>query len=106
MNSTGGGSWIGRQLGRARRQWPIVLVLLCLLVSCAVLATGHWRRGAFAFACTVALAGVLRTLLPSRMVGLLKVRSRWADALLLVTAAAALLVLVLVVPASTPPSQR
>lgn len=98
--------WLELQLRRCRNQWPLLLVLVCLAGSCLIISTGHWRRGAFAFACTVALAGLLRLVLPSRVAGLLTVRSRWMDVLLLLAAATGLVLLTLVVPPSPPPSQR
>ena len=89
---------------KVRNQWPLLLVLIALTVSCLVTATGHWRRGAFAFALTVGLAGFLRMVLPSRIAGLMAVRSRWFDTVLLLLVAAAMLALTLIVPASRPPS--
>ena len=89
---------------KLRNQWTLLLVLVSMAASCTIMATGHWRRGAFAFGMTVLLAGVFRLVLPSRLVGLLAVRSRWFDTALLLVAAAALLALTLVVPPSPPPS--
>ncbi len=85
-----------------RKQWPLLLVLLCLVGSLGITATGHWRRGAFAIGCSVLLGGVLRAVLPSRVAGLLAVRSRWFDALLLLAVGGAMLVVTLVVPHSKP----
>ena len=86
----------------AGKQWPLFLVLLSMVASGIIISTGHWRRGAFAFSCTVGLAGVLRLLLPTRVAGLLAVRARWLDALLLLVVAAAMVFLTLVVPPSRP----
>lgn len=94
----------GGLVTKLRNQWTLFLVLLAMAGSCGILATGHWRRGAFAFGLTVLLAGLFRLVLPGRKVGLLAVRSRWFDVLLLLAAAAALLALTLVVPHSPPPS--
>lgn len=98
MTGTGGA------LAKLRNQWTLFLVLVAMSASCAIMATGHWRRGAFAFAMTVLLAGFFRLVLPTRRVGLLAVRSRWFDSALLVLAGAALVALTLVVPPSPPPS--
>lgn len=92
----------GSLLVKLRNQWTLFLVLLAMATSCTILATGHWRRGAFAFGLTVLLAGLFRLVLPTRRVGLLAVRSRWFDTTLLLAAAAALLALTLVVPPSPP----
>ncbi|WP_203569142.1 DUF3017 domain-containing protein [Aestuariimicrobium ganziense] len=87
---------------RSLNQWPLLVVLAGLAASCVVLATGHWRRGAFAAGCAVLLAAVLRAVLPRRVAGLLAVRSRWFDTLVLLVCGAAMLVLTLVVPPSSP----
>lgn len=87
---------------KLRNQWPLLLVLLSMLASCVVLATGHWRRGAFLFGLTVGLAGFLRLVLPRGQAGLLAVRSRWTDVAILLLSAASLLGLTLVVPPTRP----
>ncbi|MGA4669238.1 DUF3017 domain-containing protein [Propionibacteriaceae bacterium Y1923] len=104
MSSGGAPGAPGGMLTKLRNQWTLFLVLLAMAGSCAYFAAGHWRRGAFAFGMTVLLAGVFRLVLPTRRVGLLAVRSRWFDCLLLLGAAAALIMLTLVVPPSPPPS--
>lgn len=88
---------------RSVNQWPLLLVLVALTGSALVLTTGHWRKGAFAAGCAVVLAGLLRAVLPSRVAGLLAVRSRWFDTALLLLCGAAMVVLTLVVPKSSPP---
>ncbi|MGA4509010.1 DUF3017 domain-containing protein [Propionibacteriaceae bacterium G1746] len=97
---------LGLWVGRLRNQWPLLLVLVAMGASCVVMATGHWRRGAFAFGSAVVLAGLLRMVLPSRRAGLLALRARWFDTVLLLVAGAALLALTLVVPPSPPPSAQ
>ncbi len=99
----------GRRSGFARRagerslnQWPLVAVLVCLAGALAIVATGHWRKGAFAAGCAVLLGGLLRLVLPEKVVGLLAVRSRWFDTLLMLGCGGAMLVLTLVVPHSSP----
>ncbi|WP_420174641.1 DUF3017 domain-containing protein [Luteococcus sp. OSA5] len=99
-----------RRLARSRaraaagslNQWPLALVMVALLTSLGVTATGHWRRGAFAIGCSVLLAGALRAVLPARVAGLLAVRQRWFDATLLLLVGGAMLVLTLLVPHSKP----
>lgn len=80
--------------------WALTLCLLAVAASGAVMATGHWRKGSMAFACAVLMAGVLRLVLPRRRAGLLAVRSRVADCLVLLGLGAAMAALVLVVPHS------
>ncbi|MEL4358080.1 MULTISPECIES: DUF3017 domain-containing protein [unclassified Luteococcus] len=88
--------------GRTLNQWPLTAVLICLACSLGITATGHWRRGAFAIGCSVLLAGLLRMLLPNRVAGLLVVRRRWFDVLLLLTVGGAIIGLTLVVPPFKP----
>lgn len=83
-------------------QWPLLVVLACLGASLGVTATGHWRRGAFAIGCSVLLAGGFRAFLPTRVAGLLCVRSRWFDTALLTAMAVAMLALTFFVPHSQP----
>lgn len=83
-------------------QWPLLVVLACLAVALGITATGHWLRGAFAIGCSVLLAGVFRIVLPTRVAGLLCVRSRWFDSALLVGMATIMLVLTFFVPRSHP----
>jgi len=81
------------------RQWPLLLVLACLIVGLALVVTGHWRRGAMVIGGTIGLAGLLRLLLPEDVVGLLVVRSRWVDVLVTGVAGAAMIVMAVIVPA-------
>ncbi|WP_022910772.1 DUF3017 domain-containing protein [Aestuariimicrobium kwangyangense] len=87
---------------RGVNQWPLLAVLGCLAVAFGVVATGHWRKGAFAVGCAVLFAGFLRAVLPAKTVGLLAVRARWFDTLLLVLSGGAMLVLTMLVPPSPP----
>ncbi|MDO4413202.1 DUF3017 domain-containing protein [Cutibacterium sp.] len=70
---------------RARLEsWSALTVcLLGVAASAIVMATGHWRRGAMIFAVSVLLAGLLRAVLPDQLAGVLAVRARWVDSLLL-----------------------
>lgn len=88
--------------GATLNQWPLVAVLACLAASLGITSTGHWKRGSFAIGCSVLLAGLLRAVLPSRVAGLLAVRGRWFDTVLLLLAGGTMLVVTLVVPPSKP----
>lgn len=81
------------------RQLPITGVLLVVAVGLALAALGYWRLGTATVAGAVLLAGVLRLALPVRRAGLLVVRSRRIDVVLLVGLGAALLALSGSVPA-------
>ena len=55
-----------------------------LLVGVAMGAAGHPLRATAAFAGTCVGAGVLRAVLPMRLLGALVVRRRWIDASILI----------------------
>ncbi|MCI0689157.1 MAG: DUF3017 domain-containing protein [Sporichthyaceae bacterium] len=86
---------------RRWREWPIALVLTCVLISLGVVAANHFRRGSVLLAASVLLATGLRLILPARQAGLLAVRSRLLDVIALGGLGGGLMVLALVVP---PPS--
>ncbi len=82
-------------------QWPLLVVLSGLVVSLAIVATDHFRRGSVLFAGFVVLAFVLRLVLPDREIGWLAVRSRRIDLICLGFLAVSVTVFSLIVP---PPS--
>ena len=93
-----------RQLRPAPRrfaEWPITLVLVVVGASLSTVAFDHFRRGAVLFSFAFVLAFFLRLLLPNSDAGLLAVRSRRVDLLVLGVLALSVSVLSLVVP---PPS--
>jgi len=93
-----------RQLRPARRrwaEWPFVAVWAVILVSMGITADDHFRRGAVLFSFAVGLAFFLRLLLPDRDAGMLAVRSKRVDLVVLGVLALAVSVLSLIVP---PPS--
>jgi hypothetical protein len=79
-------------------EWVLGGVLLAVLVGLAAVSQGYWRRGLSLIGLALVIAGVLRGLLPVRRVGLLAVRSRPFDTLLLLGAGIALVALVFSVP--------
>ena len=83
---------------RRFREWPIGLVLACVAASLAVVAANHFRRGTYMLAATVLLATGLRLMLPAREAGLLAVRSRFVDVLVLGFLGAGMLTLAYLVP--------
>jgi len=84
-----------------RFEWPISLVSLTLLLSLGVASADHFRRGAVLFSFGVVLAFFLRLLLPERDAGLLAVRSKRLDLVVLGSLALAVSLLSFLVP---PPS--
>ena len=88
-------------LARLRQEWPITAALTVVVVGLVVVAGGHFRRGTVLLSFGVALALFLRLLLPSSEAGLLAVRSKAVDVVVLAFLAVATSVLALWVP---PPS--
>lgn len=80
------------------RQWPWFLVLIGVVVSLAVVASDHFRRGAVMLAASFAVALVMRLVLPERRAGWLAVRSRKVDVLSLILLTGGLVVLTFWVP--------
>jgi hypothetical protein len=81
-----------------RSEWPLTLCCLVGLTGLVVLTFNDWREGVLIFAVGVLLAGVLRAVLSDDAAGLLRVRGRMFDVLLLLGVGAAVLLLGLIVP--------
>ena len=77
------------------RQAPLLAALLAVAAGLLLVALGHWRRGLVVIGLAMTGTAVLRLLLPLRRVGLLAVRSRWVDVLMLAGTGLALTVLTL-----------
>ena len=85
-------------LGVLFRQWPLLLVLAGGVSALLVVALNGFRLGCSLLGASVLFAAVARMVLPARRVGLLVVRSRAFDVLVLAAMGAALVVLAIVVP--------
>lgn len=81
------------------RQWPLTVVLLALAGSLVLIATDHFRRGSVGIAASIMLAFFLRLLLPDADAGLLAVRSKKVDVIVLGLLAVGLTVFAFWVPA-------
>ncbi len=79
-------------------QWPIAIVLAGVVASLAVVALDRFRLGSLMLAASLVLAFVLRLVLPADQAGMLAVRSKRVDLVVLGTLAAALVVFALWVP--------
>ena len=88
-------------LAGLRREWPLATSLAVVLAGLLVVATGHFRRGTVVLSFGITLALFLRILLPNDRAGLLAVRSKKVDVVVLAALAAATSVMSLWVP---PPS--
>jgi hypothetical protein len=81
-----------------RSEWPLALAIAVGLAGLIVLTFYNWRNGVLIFGGGVLLAGLLRASLSDSAAGLLHVRSRMFDTLLLLGVGAAILLLGLIVP--------
>lgn len=89
------------EVAQRRSEWPLGLSVVVAAAGLLVLWFSDWRNGVLIFSAGVLLAGVLRALLSDDAAGLLHVRGRMFDTLLLLGVGAAILVLGLVVPSGT-----
>lgn len=80
------------------RQLPLTAVLVVVGAGLASGYVHHWRTGAWLVAAGVLLAAALRLLLPARRAGLLAVRSRRLDVVVLLGLGLALAALAATVP--------
>lgn len=80
------------------RQWPLAIVLISVAASLAVVALDYFRVGSLMLAGSLVLAFMLRLVLPTSRAGMLAVRSRTVDLLVLGGLAVALAAFALSVP--------
>ncbi|MFE9422197.1 DUF3017 domain-containing protein [Kitasatospora sp. NPDC006697] len=92
----GAGPALGRGHSLPARQWPITLVLLVAGAGLAVTWASDFRYGLLLLGSSFLIGAVLRLLLPD--VGVLAVRSRFTDVLVLLFFGAVLVLLALVAP--------
>lgn len=79
-------------------QWPLAVVLLGVAASLGVVALDRFRLGSLMLAASLVLAFVLRLLLPSDRAGMLAVRSKRVDLIVLGALGGALVIFSLWVP--------
>lgn len=75
---------------RVLRVIPIATILLVFAFGLVLALLDHWRRGSAAMASAAALAAMCRLFLPTRVAGVLAVRSRAFDVIFLLAVTAAL----------------
>jgi hypothetical protein len=77
-------------------------VLGAALVGLVIILLGAWRTGLSWIGAGLLLAAVTRLVLSERRAGMLRVRRRWSDVLMLTVAGVGLIVLAVVVPNQPP----
>jgi Protein of unknown function (DUF3017) len=75
-----------------------LLVLGAALVGLGIVAAGAWRTGVGWIGAGLLVAALARLVLAEEAAGMLRVRRKWSDVLMLTVAGVALLVLSVVVP--------
>ncbi len=83
---------------RLMAQVPYIAVGLVVAAGLVLVTFAYWRRGVVTIGAAMALAGLLRLLLPARRAGLLSVRSRGFDVAAYVFLAVALAGIGLAIP--------
>ena len=88
-----------------RRRYPrtiggmfYLVVLAATAVGIAIVATGNWRVGIRWIAGALLFAALIRLVLPARDAGMLAVRRRWVDCLMLAGVGGLLLFLAATIP--------
>ena len=74
-------------------------ILAVTVAALVVVSLGHWRAGVHVLAGALAGAAAARAVLPRRDAGMLAVRGRWFDVVLLAAVGAAMWVLASTIPA-------
>ena len=80
------------------RQWPLLLVLGASAGGLLTVALGAFRPGCILLGSGAIFAALARAVLPARRVGLLVVRSRVFDVLMLLVLGAGIIFFALIVP--------
>ena len=85
---------------RPRRQWPLLLVSAGVLGGVVAVLVGaqNWRPGSVVVGGSLVLGALLRLTLSNRRAGLLQVRSKAFDVVVLLLAGVAIVILALAVP--------
>lgn len=75
-----------------------LVVIAIVAIAVGIVTTGNWRVGVQWFGGALILAAVVRAVLPAKDAGMLAVRKRWWDCLLLAGTGAALIFLAVSIP--------
>ena len=88
-----------------RRRYPrtvggmfYLVVLAAMAIGIVVVATGNWRVGTHWIAGALLFAALIRLVLPARDAGMLAVRQRWLDCLMLAGVGGLLIFLAATIP--------
>lgn len=79
-------------------QWPLLIVVAGILVGLGVAFVGQWRMGSMIIGSSLLIGAVERMLLSRRDAGLLQVRTKAFDIIVLLGMGAAIIALAILVP--------
>ena len=83
---------------KSLRQWPLLIVVAGLALGLLIVVLGQWQFGCLVIGCALGIGAVERVALSKQEAGLLQVRSKAFDIIVLVGMGAAIIVLAIVVP--------
>lgn len=78
--------------------WPLVIIVAGLVVGLGIVVGGEWRLGALVIGTSLMIGAIERSLLSRRAAGLLQVRSKAFDVILMLAMGAGVILLAIVVP--------
>jgi hypothetical protein len=84
------------------RQWPLLVIVAGIAAGLVVVGSGAWRVGCVVIGATLCLGAIERVALPRREAGLLQVRSKVFDTLLMTGLGVGIVVLAIIVPVGRP----
>lgn len=79
-------------------QWPLLIIVAGVVIGLATAVGGEWRMGALVIGTSLTIGAVERTMLSRRAAGMLQVRSKAFDVILLLAMGAGIIVLAILVP--------
>ncbi len=80
-------------------QWPLASVLAGVTAGLVIVFLSHWRAGSTLIGVSITLGGLLR-LMPQQRVGLLAVRNRTLDSIMLLGVGIGIMILAWAIPPS------
>lgn len=87
---------------RSLLQWPLMVVVAGIVMGLGVVAVGQWRFGCVVIGASLGIGAVERLALADADAGLLKVRSKAFDVLIMLGMGAAIIALAILVPEGRP----
>ena len=78
--------------------WVAMIAVVGVIVAVVTASFGYWLKGAIVAGSCFVFAGLARLVLPERIVGVLAVRKKWFDTLILLGVGVMIIVVGLVIP--------